>query len=191
MRNRPFAFVMMLAIGAVISYFNHGSTRNGDHRSPRRSAEESVRSRRGETLRGRVVRIADGDTLTVLDDRNTQHKIRLFGIDAPETHQEFGSRAKQSLSELCFDQDVEVEVVDTDRYGRTVGRIFAGETDVNMEQVRRGMAWDYDSYDKRHEFAAAERDARDHQRGLWADRDPTPPWEFRREAREEPATRRR
>jgi endonuclease YncB( thermonuclease family) len=136
------------------------------------------------TLTGRVVAIADGDTLTVLDGQNGQHKIRLAGIDAPEKAQPFGTKARGALASKVFGQTVRVEVIDIDRYKREVGRIFLGDQFVNMEMVRDGFAWRYVTYDKPGEFAAAEADAREHRRGLWADRDPTPPWEFRRAKRQ-------
>src|SRR5438874_1326064 len=81
-------------------------------------------SENGQVLTGHVVRVADGDTVTILDSNNTQHRIRLQGIDAPESHQAFGMQSKQSLSRLIFDKDVTVEYDKTDRYGRIVGKII-------------------------------------------------------------------
>jgi endonuclease YncB( thermonuclease family) len=134
-----------------------------------------------EVITGKVVSIADGDTLTVLDEHDSQHRIRLFGIDAPEKGQAFGNRAKENLSNKVFGKTVRVEVVDVDRYGRQVGRIYLGGRFINLEQARDGYAWRYPEFDRRHEFDAAEAEAREHRRGLWADRDPIPPWEYRRD----------
>ncbi len=134
-------------------------------------------------LLGRVVAIADGDTLTVLDGSNAQHKIRLAGNDAPEKGQPFGTKAREALADKVFKQTVRVEVIDSDRYGREVGRIYVGERFINSEMVRDGFAWRYVTYDKLGEFTAAEADAREHSRGLWADRDRVPPWEWRRARR--------
>jgi len=139
----------------------------------------------GDILVGRVVSIADGDTLTVLDADNAQHRIRLFGIDAPEKAQAFGNQSKKNLSEKVFGETVRVEVTDIDRYGREVGRIYLGDRFINLEQVHDGYAWRYTTYDRHHEFDAAEAEARAHRRGLWAVPHPTPPWEFRREQRSE------
>jgi endonuclease YncB( thermonuclease family) len=133
----------------------------------------------GDVIVGKVVKIADGDTLTVLDDDNAQHRIRLFGIDAPEKSQAFGNQSKKSLSEKVFGESVRVEVTDIDRYGREVGRIYLGDRFINLEQVHDGYAWRYTTYDRHHEFDAAEAEARAHRRGLWAAPHPTPPWEFR------------
>jgi endonuclease YncB( thermonuclease family) len=141
----------------------------------------------GEVLVGKVVRIADGDTLTILDDAEMQHRIRLYGIDAPEKAQAFGTQSKKNLGDKVFGEIVRVEVVDIDRYHRAVGRIFLGNRFINLEQVREGYAWRYASYDHQHEFDTAERQARAAHRGLWADPHPTPPWEFRHSRRAEEA----
>jgi micrococcal nuclease len=96
----------------------------------------------GADFTARVVGISDGDTLTVLAAGNRQVKIRLYGIDAPETGQPFGSRAKQAASEMAFGQTVTVRPRDTDRYGRTVAEvIFADGASMGQEMVRQGMAW--------------------------------------------------
>lgn len=94
---------------------------------------------------GKVVAVADGDTLTVLVDRH-QVKVRLTEIDAPEKNQPFGNRSKQSLADLAFGKVVRLVTYDEDRYGRTLGRVYVGKQDVNAEQVRRGMAWGFDRY---------------------------------------------
>jgi endonuclease YncB( thermonuclease family) len=88
-----------------------------------------------QTITGKVVAIADGDTLTVLDASNKQHKIRLDGIDAPESSQDFGSRAKQSLSDLVFGKTVTIISSKKDRYGRTLGKVMIEKRDVNLEQI--------------------------------------------------------
>lgn len=138
-----------------------------------------------ETITGHVVGVADGDTITVLDDTNTQHKIRLAGIDAPEKKQAFGNRSKESLSDLVFDKTVNVETEKRDRYGREIGKVLVNGQDVNLVQVERGMAWFYRQYQReqspndRRLYEAAEDAARADKRGLWRDADPMPPWEFR------------
>ena len=91
-----------------------------------------------DTLSGRVVAIADGDTLTVLTEGREQVRVRLSDIDTPERRQPWGTRARERLSELAFGQEVRVTVRDTDRYGRVVGRVWAGTTDLNAAMVRDG-----------------------------------------------------
>jgi endonuclease YncB( thermonuclease family) len=135
-------------------------------------------------ISGKVVKSADGDTLTVLDADKVQHKIRLGGIDAPEKGQPFGTKAREALGDKVFGKAVRVEVIDVDRYQREVGRIFLGDRFVNMEMVRDSFAWRYVTYDRPGEFTAAEAEAREHRRGLWADPTPVPPWEWRRAKRQ-------
>lgn len=143
-----------------------------------------------DTLHGRVVGIADGDTVTVLDDSNTQWKIRLMGIDAPEKKQPFGNKSKMYLSSLVFNKQVTVEYNKQDKYGRTVGKILVDGTDANLQQVKAGLAWHYKKYQKEQSvedsraYAYAEEQARAEKQGLWIDPDPTPPWEWRHERRQ-------
>lgn len=98
------------------------------------------------TLEGKVVSVADGDTITLLDAGNRQIRIRLQGIDAPESGQAFSQVSKRNLSDLIFDRQVVVEYEETDRYGRTLGKVLASGHDVNLEQVKAGLAWHYKYY---------------------------------------------
>jgi endonuclease YncB( thermonuclease family) len=139
--------------------------------------------------RGKVVAIADGDTLTLLDEARKQHRIRLDGIDAPERAQPFGQRARQSLAALAHGREAVADCPKTDRYGRAVCRVFVDGVDVGLEQVRRGLAWHYLKYaheqgpQARADYARAEGQARSGRAGIWSTRDPTPPWDWRRAAR--------
>lgn len=138
-----------------------------------------------DTLKGKVIGVADGDTITVLDTDKTHHKIRLAGIDAPEKKQAFGQRSKQSLSDLVFSKAVTVDTNKIDRYGRVVGKVLVNGMDANLAQVQRGMAWHYKAYEReqpaidRKVYADAENEAKAARRGLWADAYPVPPWNFR------------
>jgi hypothetical protein len=97
---------------------------------------------------GKAFKVSDGDTITVLDETHTQHKIRLTGIDAPEKNHAFGQRAKGSLSDLVFAKAVTVETDKTDRYGREVGKVLVQGIDANFVQVQRSFAWHYKVYDR-------------------------------------------
>jgi endonuclease YncB( thermonuclease family) len=153
------------------------------------SAGSALAAKEHYELTGEVVKIADGDTLTILDGSKTQHKIRLAGIDAPEKGQAFGTKSRENLAAKVFRRNVRVEVIDVDRYRREVGRIFLGDRFINMEMVRDGFAWRYLQYDKLGEFTAAEADARRDGRGLWADPNPIPPWDWRKAKRQESKAR--
>jgi len=135
-----------------------------------------------ETLQGKVVSIADGDTFTLLDASNRQIKIRLAEIDTPEKGQPYSNRAKQALSGMVFQKQVSVVVQDTDRYGRTVGRAYVGQLDVTAELVRIGAAWVYRKYLKDESLLDLEAEAREAQRGIWglSEVQQMPPWEWRR-----------
>jgi endonuclease YncB( thermonuclease family) len=137
-----------------------------------------------QSLTGKVVAVADGDTLTVLDDDKVQHKVRLHGIDAPERKQAFGTKARERLAELTHGKSARVLPVDRDRYGRTVARIEVEGQDVNRQMIADGLAWHYTRYSKDAAMAGAERDARAARRGLWADAAPVPPWEWRAEEKD-------
>lgn len=143
----------------------------------------------GETLTGRVVAIADGDTITVLDSNNQQHKIRLAGIDAPEKKQPFGDRSKQHLSDLVFNKQVSVEWNKEDRYGRTVGKVMVNGVDANLEQIKAGMAWWYEKYGReqserdQYVYSAHEADAKVRHVGIWSDPAPVAPWDWRKRER--------
>jgi endonuclease YncB( thermonuclease family) len=132
-------------------------------------------------LTGRVVGLADGDTITILTSERQQVRIRLGEIDTPESRQPYGTRARQALSELVFGKDVRVVVQDTDRYGRTVGRVYAGPVDANAEMVRQGAAWVYRQYSRDAALLQLEAEAKAAKRGLWAlpEAERTPPWEWR------------
>lgn len=150
-----------------------------------------------EQIVGRVVGVADGDTLTVLDDRHTQHRVRLSGIDAPEKKQAFGTASKKHLSDQVFGREVVVYWRETDRYGRIIGKVLRAENgchgsecrydiDANLVQIKAGLAWHYKAYAKQQVrddstlYSKAEIEARNRGVGLWADTHPIPPWDFRR-----------
>jgi endonuclease YncB( thermonuclease family) len=132
-----------------------------------------------DTISGRVVGISDGDTITILEPGNKQTRVRLAQIDAPESHQDFGQASKQVLSGLVYGKQVTIEIETIDKYGRTVGKVLAGGQDMNLEQVRKGMAWVYRQYAHDQAYYAAEDTARQAKMGLWSQPNPIPPWEFR------------
>jgi endonuclease YncB( thermonuclease family) len=134
---------------------------------------------------GKVIGVADGDTITVLRDKE-QVKIHLYGIDTPERDQAFSKKAKQFTSKMVYGKVVEVELVDIDRYGRTVALLTVFKRLVNEELVNAGFAWVYTRYCDRpicERWKVLEYEAREAKRGLWNDPNPIPPWEFRRKKR--------
>ena len=135
-------------------------------------------------LVGRVVKVSDGDTITVLDASKTQQKIRLQGIDAPEKGQAFGKASGKFLAGLVAGRDVKVQWSKKDRYGRILGTVYVDGREVNLEMLRAGMAWHYKKYDSTLAYAQAETEARAAKRGLWQEKNPTEPEVFRKAKRE-------
>lgn len=133
---------------------------------------------------GKVVSVSDGDTVKVLLQGNRQVKVRLWGIDAPESGQAFGKNAKRALAELVAGQLVDLDEKGRDRYGRTLATVQLQGVNVNEEMVRLGWAWWYRNYaPEAKALEAAEIEARAAGRGLWADKGGVPPWEWRAQKR--------
>lgn len=141
------------------------------------------------TLLGKVIAVSDGDTLTLLDDKKNQYKIRLAGIDAPEKDQPFGESSKENLSYLVLQKNVAIEWSKKDRYGRIVGKVLIDSIDICLVQVQQGMAWHYKKYEsdqpvlEREIYKAAEESARKNNLGLWKELNPTEPSHYRRRAK--------
>jgi endonuclease YncB( thermonuclease family) len=137
-----------------------------------------------QTIQGRVVAVTDGDTITVLDGTNRQHKVRLAGIDAPERRQAFHEASRQNLVRLAHGKRVVVDWYKLS-YKRLVGNVYLEGADIGLAQVTAGMAWHYkrfegeQTYDARARYTAAEARARYMQIGLWRDKQPIPPWKWR------------
>lgn len=119
-------------------------------------------------ITGRVVGVADGDTLTILDATNTQHKIRLADIDAPESGQPYGNRAKQRLRALVAGKTVIADCRERDKYGRDVCTVIVDGADVNADLVATGHAWVYEQYNARADLPPLQEAAKSKGAGLWS-----------------------
>ena len=137
-------------------------------------------------IQGKVVSVADGDTITVLDAEKTQHKIRLQGIDAPEKAQAFGAKSKQALYEMVHGKTVQVSFEKSDKYGRILGKVLLDGQDICHQQIKVGLAWHYKKYQNqqpladRDAYSASETAAKNEKLGLWSDPRPMAPWDFRK-----------
>lgn len=137
-------------------------------------------------LSGKVVGVSDGDTITVLQNKQ-QYKIGLYGVDCPESSQAFGQRAKEFTSAMLFGKTVEVTVYDIDKYDRSVGVVKVDGKTVNEALLKNGYAWLYTKYCDQSfcsEWKNLEQQANGKRLGLWVDKTPTPPWEWRKNKRE-------
>jgi endonuclease YncB( thermonuclease family) len=152
------------------------------------------------TLQGKVVKVADGDTVTIIDDSDKKHRVRLAGIDAPEKNQSYGDVSTQALIELVSGKTVTIEYEKRDRYKRIVGKVLVdppGEVfcmaldcvkkiDAGLEQIKAGLAWHYKKYQMeqsevdRRLYSEAELEARIKHLGIWKDEEPMAPWVWRR-----------
>ncbi|GAB1235163.1 thermonuclease family protein [Ferrigenium sp. UT5] len=138
-----------------------------------------VFSAQAETFDAKVIAVLDGDTVLVLRDQQ-KIKARLLAIDAPEKTQPYGRRSRRSLCELVCKRDVRLETQAVDQYKRLLATLYVDGRNINQEQVRRGMAWEYSHHHADQTYLALQQEAQQARRGLWADAEPTPPWQWRR-----------
>lgn len=139
----------------------------------------NIEQKRAKYVDGKVIKIQDGDTFTMIFDNGFEVKVRLNGIDSPEKKQAFSNKAKQALSAMIFQKKVRVYYSSKDRYGRVLGDVFVNGININHEMVRQGMAWHFIKYSDDETLAKLEREARINKVGLWVDPNPVAPWEFR------------
>jgi endonuclease YncB( thermonuclease family) len=134
----------------------------------------------GSSFDAKVIGVVDADTLEVLDEAKVTHRVRLHGIDSPERGQPFAKKARAAMSSLVAGQNVTVESLGDDRYGRLIARIVVDGRDVGQAMIAGGWAWHYVKYDDSEVYAAAERQARESRAGLWRNERAVPPWEWRK-----------
>lgn len=143
-----------------------------------------------ETFTGTVVKITDGDTITVLVEQR-QVKVRLSAIDAPERKQDYSQKSTDALADMVFGKEVRIVSHGEDRYGRTIGDVFVGQTNVNEKLVEDGWAWNYVKYSDSQKLVGLEMAARAAKRGLWAGPSPVAPWDYRAEEARQRAEKRK
>jgi endonuclease YncB( thermonuclease family) len=181
--------VTLLLFLALLAWFNDSPSESNRGTAPTPAATNTRSATDENLLVGRVVGVADGDTVTVLDAQKKQHRIRLVGIDAPESKQAFGQKSKDQLARWVHGQEVRIEHTKTDRYNRILGKVWLEDRDINLAMIEAGMAWYYKQFSRdltpadRNLYEQAELAARQQQLGLWADADPQAPWDFRRNRR--------
>lgn len=134
-----------------------------------------------ESFVARSISVLDGDTVLVRRQTGTRPmRVRLADIDAPEKDQDFGEAAKRSLAEMLAGREVRIDPVSVDTYGRLVARLYTDDASVNEKMIRRGMAWEYSLHHGNREYLRLQDEARQARRGLWAQRNPMPPWQWRK-----------
>lgn len=175
------AIVLSLAVLAVIppevAAHGGGQDAQGCHVDSRTGQRHCHTSPKPQVLWGEIFKVSDGDTVKL----STGEKVRLAGIDCPELKQPHGHIARGVLRYLVLGRSVQVEVMDTDRYGRIVGRVHVDGENVNRALVADGHCWVYRRYAKDKALYGLEADAKAARRGLWHDPSPVPPWEWRKQ----------
>lgn len=140
-----------------------------------------------DQLTGLVIHVGDGDSITLLDEQQQRHQIRLAEIDAPELGQAYGQASKRTLKELIGQQQVRIHLLDIDQYGRIIGIVYLNDQDVNAYMLTQGMAWVYHRYLRRAELHHIEQEAREQKRGLWQqpEHQRIAPWTWRQQQRQQ------
>ncbi len=181
--------VFFLAVGvyACVSYFSGDDEKPARRNAAPRSEQVQVRTAaraEAEVICGRCKYVQDGDSLLFVPrGENTEVKVRLFGVDAPERNQAWADKSRDNLRSLIGEQEVRLQVVDVDQYGRRVAKVYAGDTYVNLEQLKAGMAWLYERFCDPEEDAdliSAAQSAQNGRVGLWSDSSALNPREHRR-----------
>ena len=134
-------------------------------------------------ISGKVISVADGDTMTILTAEKKQIKIRMLGVDAPERGQDFGTVSRQQLNNLCYGKTVTVENKGEDQYGRVLGVVYIDGMNVNEYMVRNGLAWYYRHFVTDSRLDSLEQLARKEKVNIWSMKNPMPPYEFRKSRR--------
>lgn len=134
---------------------------------------------------GKVIRVSDGDTI-LLQSGSQRIKVRMYGIDAPELKQSYGEDSKNYLEKRILNKNVDVKVINEDKYGRKVGKVFYKNKDINLEMIKTGNAWFYEYHAKKEkEYRKASKSAQEQKLGLWKDKDLQNPRNFRLEHKRE------
>ncbi|MDM1552959.1 thermonuclease family protein [Chryseobacterium indologenes] len=135
---------------------------------------------------GKVIKVSDGDTITVLLKGNIQKKLRLAEVDCPENGQAFGKNAKQFTSAQVFGKTVKFKETNTDRYGRSIAKIYYdNDKYLSQEVIQAGMGWWYYSYSKDESLGKLQEKAQQNKIGLWQDVHAVAPWDYRKMKREQ------
>lgn len=147
-------------------------------KNPNVFSAETISLLPNQIIEGKVVKVIDGDTIDVLDNQNVKHRIRFYGIDAPESKQAYGQQAKDFLASMIAGKKAQVLIKDKDRYGRNIGKVLLDGKDINKEMVANGYAHAYTEYST--EYISQETDAKAFKLGLWKDKHPIKPSDFRK-----------
>lgn len=150
---------------------------------PGQSQEKAKGSETETTLQVTVKRVIDGDSILVLDpkDNNKEYEVQLEGLDAPELKQEFGKESSEALAKWIEKKELRISWKSKDNFERLLAQVYVGETHINSEMLKSGMAWHFKRYNKSEALAKLETEAKEAKKGLWKNSSPTAPWDYRKE----------
>lgn len=179
--------ILVVGVAACVSYFSEDNKKHARRNAAHRIEQVQKRNTapaEAEVIYGRCEYVQDGDSLLFIPrGENTEVKVRLFGVDAPERDQDWADESRENLRKLIDEQEIRLQVVDVDQYGRSVAKVYVGNTYVNLEQLKAGMAWLYEYYcDPKQDadLISAARTAESGRVGLWSDSSALNPREHRR-----------
>lgn len=133
-----------------------------------------------DIITGKVIKVADGDTFTILTGGKEQIRIRLYGIDAPESKQDYGTKSRHFVNGLIYGKVVKIENKGIDRYKRVLGIVWIDSINLNEKLLENGLAWHYKHFDKSKRYADLEQHARNKKINIWSMNNPVAPWDFRK-----------
>ncbi len=188
--KRQFKYLVIIALVAFITYWGQGNeyVREGlamlkteleSRLTPvenKKSTEDITANKR---LTGKIVRVADGDTVTLLDNNGKKRKIRLDGIDCPEIGQEHGDEAREYVEKLTMNKYASVAIIGIDQYDRILGVLYIDDMNVNENLLTTGLAWVY-KYNKNTAYHALEKKAREKKINIWSNPNSIDPHTWRK-----------
>jgi len=149
---------------------------------PGKSQEKTDGPKPETTLQVTVKRVIDGDSVLVLDPKdNKEYEVQLEGLDAPELKQEFGKESSEALAKMIEKKELWISWKAKDNFERLLAQVYVGETHINSEMLKSGMAWHFKRYNKSEALAKLETEAKEAKKGLWKNSSPTAPWDYRKE----------
>ena len=157
-----------------------GKRKDPDQQRRREASEQALSAK---TITGKVTRVLDGDTINIVDENNTEYRVRFQAVDAPEHYQDFGDASRKHLHSLIYGKTIQVKVDKIDHHDRVVGRIWLGKRDIEQEMLEAGLVWHYVKFNKEAKLAEAQKKAQEAKLGIWSKPNPTPPWEWRYQQR--------
>lgn len=174
------AFIAFLGSdsGYIGDFFNEIKNRITESPTEIKKPEQQTDSEK--RLVGKVIKVADGDTMTLMDNNGKKRKVRLNGIDCPEIGQDYGDRAKEYVEKLIINKYVNVDIIGIDQYDRILGVVYIDDVNINEALLENGFAWVYKyNKDERYNYLAEQAKAK--KLNLWSNSRAIDPHEWRKQ----------